>query len=179
MYAPTMWGCPKLPSRRRGFRMTIHSGGFLVWTLTAPCSRWLFRAGHSGHWGSKYRMQALNRCTQMGLGRSPSSQTSPQTSTSPRAPGRPQNPSTGATNQQKLKCSNAANPNCGDLVAKIRNIIGTRRSRAVGTGSAINQRSWSHTEWLVLLSPTDQRDRRSASNLGLCRCVHDCARCQL
>jgi porin len=92
--------------------MTIHSGGFLVWTLTAALfalvipGRPLWALGQQVSDASSQSLSADESSTA-----NPSSQTSPQTSTPPGVPGQPQNPSTGATNQQKLKCSNAANPN--------------------------------------------------------------------
>ena len=92
--------------------MTIHSGGFLVWTLTGA----LFALVIPGRPLWAFGQQVSNASSQSLSAdessiASPSSQTSPQTSTPPGAPGQPQNPSTAATNQQKLKCSNAANPN--------------------------------------------------------------------
>ena len=104
-----MWGCPRLPTPTKRFRMTIRSGrGYLVLTLTAA----LFALVIPGE-----PLWAFGQQVSDGSPPSPStdesSSASPssQTSSPPRSASQARSPSTTTTNQRKLKCSNPANPN--------------------------------------------------------------------
>src|SRR5277367_1068603 len=108
-----MWGCPKLPSRIRGFRMAIHSGcGYVVLTVAAALFTsvvpgepvWAF--GRQGPDGSPQSTSADESSPA-----SASSQTSAQASAPLPSASQAQNPAATTANQRKLKCSNPANPN--------------------------------------------------------------------